>query len=167
MRVLGVDPGLRITGYGCVDLVGSTDPRLIEGGVLRLRAGAPMPKRLEQLHVDLGEVLEDLRPDVVVVERLFSHYKRVQTAILMGHARGVILLAAAARNLELDELAPAEIKKAVAGNGNATKAQMQEAVRSQCGLAEVPTPHDVADAIAIALCAARRLEARRLIDAAR
>lgn len=161
MRVLGVDPGLRITGYGCVDLVGATDPRLVEGGVLRLLADRPMPVRLQQLHADLGELLDDLKPEVVVVERLFTNYKHVQTAMLMGHARGVILLAAAQRGLDLDELAPAEIKKAVAGNGKATKAQMQEAVRSQCGLAEVPAPHDVADAIAIALCAARRLEARR------
>lgn len=158
MRVLGIDPGLSITGYGCVELVdGEIEPKLIEGGVLRLKARTSMAFRLAQLHDDLGELLDQLKPDLMVVEQLFSHYKHVRTSILMGHARGVILLAAQQKGVELDEIMPTEVKKAITGHGHATKAQMQQAVMSQCRLQELPSPHDVADAIAIALCATRRL----------
>ncbi len=159
MRVLGIDPGLSLTGYACVELsAGDADPRLLEAGVLRLRARAPMSHRLEQLHADLDLVLEETAPDVMVVEQLFSHYRHVRTAILMGHARGVVLLAGQRRGVVIHELAPTEVKLAVAGNGHADKAAIQQAVMIQCRLAEPPDPPDVADAIAIALCAARRLE---------
>jgi crossover junction endodeoxyribonuclease RuvC len=159
VRVLGIDPGLSITGYGCVELrAGADDPVLIEGGVLRLKSRESMAYRLAQLHGDLIEVLDDLKPDVMVVEQLFSHYRHVRTAILMGHARGVVLLAGESRGVALDELTPTEVKKAITGIGHATKVQVQIAVMGQCGLAEPPSPPDVADAIAIALCAARRLE---------
>jgi crossover junction endodeoxyribonuclease RuvC len=108
-------------------------------------------------------VLDELTPQRMVVEQLFSHYRHARTAILMGHARGVIVLAGQSRNLELGELAPTEVKRAVTGGGHATKRQVQLAVMSQCGLPEPPEPHDVADAIAIALCDARRLAAERLL----
>ncbi|MHC4992671.1 MAG: crossover junction endodeoxyribonuclease RuvC [Planctomycetota bacterium] len=156
-RILGVDPGLSLTGYGCVELVPDLrEPRLIEGGVLRLKSRAPMAFRLGQLYDDLTAVIDELRPRIMVVEQLFSHYRHVRTAILMGHARGVVLLAGQSRGVEIDELQPTEIKKAITGHGHATKVQIQEAVRAQCGLDEAPSPPDVADAIAIALCAARR-----------
>ncbi len=106
-------------------------------------------------------MLEELAPDLVVVEKIFSHYRHVRTSILMGHARGVVLLAAQRRGIETDELAATEVKKAIAGNGHATKQQMQLSVMSQCGLTTLPHPPDVADAIAIALCAARRLQTGR------
>jgi crossover junction endodeoxyribonuclease RuvC len=157
MRVLGIDPGLRFTGYGCVDLpVGAVDPVLVEGGVFRLKPTASLEDRLAQLYEDLSEVITELRPDRLVVEKIFSHYKHVTTAIRMGHARGVVLLAARHRDVHIGELAPTEIKKATTGNGHATKHQMQQAIMNQFGLSELPNPPDVADAIAIAACGARR-----------
>ncbi|MCZ6836555.1 MAG: crossover junction endodeoxyribonuclease RuvC [Planctomycetota bacterium] len=159
MRILGIDPGLRLTGYGCVDLRDDeVEPTLVEAGVLRLDATQSIAFRLHQLHVDLTQVIEELSPDLMVVEKLFSHYKHVQTSILMGHARGVILLAGQAKGVEIDELSATEVKKAISGHGHATKQQMQTAVMTQCGLSEPPSPPDVADAIAIALCAARRIQ---------
>jgi crossover junction endodeoxyribonuclease RuvC len=118
-----------------------------------------MHERLAQLFADLSAVLEELEPELMVVERLFSHYRHARTSILMGHARGVVLLAGQLRRVELHELAATEVKKAIAGNGHATKLQMQHAVMAQCGLVALPEPPDVADAIAIAVCAARRLVA--------
>jgi len=158
MRIVGIDPGLQITGYGCVDLnPGAMEPVLVEAGVVRLKARKPMPFRLAQLHEELAKLFDELAPALVVVEQLFTHYKHVRTGILMGHARGVVLLAAAQRKIKLDELMPTEVKKAITGNGHATKQIMQAAVAMQCGLAEPPSPPDVADALAIALCAARRI----------
>ena len=117
-----------------------------------------MPARLVQLDRELVEVIEEMSPQKLVVESLFSHKSYQQASILMGHARGAILLAAARRGIETDELAPAEVKRAITGNGRATKEQVQQAVMVQCELAEPPSPPDVADAIAIAMCAGRRAQ---------
>ena len=156
MRILGIDPGLRLTGYASIDVV-QGQPRLREAGVLRLTATAPLATRLHQLHRDLDELIDAESPTHLVVEQIFSHARFVRTAITMGHARGVILLAAATHGLIVGELAPAEVKKSISGSGRATKAQVQHAVAAQLGLAEPPSPPDVADAIAIAICAAGRL----------
>jgi len=161
MRILGIDPGLHLTGYGCVDLDGP-NPRLVEAGVIRLRRGTSMESRLVELYADLCGVLDQLTPDRMAVEQIFSHTRHARTSILMGHARGVVLLAGQQRGIELHELAPAAIKKAITGHGQATKAQMQQAVMVQCDLPELPEPPDVADAIGIALCSARRLELEEL-----
>lgn len=159
MRILGIDPGLQLTGYGCVDLKPRLrDPSLVEAGVFRLKPRASVAFRLAQLSEDLCGLLDELKPEMMVVEKLFSHYRHAHTAIIMGHARGVVLLAGEQRGIRLDELAPTEIKRAVTGHGHASKLQMQRAVMSQCGLKSLPQPPDVADAIAIALCAARRLQ---------
>ena len=158
MRILGIDPGLSITGYACVDLESPPgEPELVEAGVLRLPSRREMAVRLERLFDDLTGLIEELRPDRMVVERLFGHYRHVRTSILMGHARGVVLLAGQRQGVTLDELVATEVKKAITGNGHATKRQVQLAVMTQCGLPELPEPPDLADAIAIALCAARRL----------
>jgi crossover junction endodeoxyribonuclease RuvC len=158
MRILGIDPGLSLTGYGCVDLDdGQVEPRLVEAGVLRLKSKASLAYRLSQLHEDLSSLLVELKPEVMVVEKLFSHYRHVRTGILMGHARGVVLLAGQSRGITIDELAVTEVKRAITGNGHAGKEQVQHAVMVQCGLRTAPDPPDVADAIAIALCAARRI----------
>ena len=158
-RLLGIDPGLNLTGYACVELTpGSIDPHLVEAGVIRMKRTSELADRLVQLDQELGEIIEELRPSRLVVESLFSHNTFRQASLLMGHARGVILLAAARRGVSTGELAPAEVKRAVTGNGRATKEQVQHAVMMQCGLAEPPDPPDVADAIAIALCAGRRSE---------
>ncbi|MEM8737207.1 MAG: crossover junction endodeoxyribonuclease RuvC [Planctomycetota bacterium] len=158
IRVLGIDPGLRLTGYGVVDLTrGASEPRLVEGGVIRLNVKRSMEARLLQLRNNLAELIEVVEPDRLSVEKLYAHYAHPRTAILMGHARGVILLCGAAAGLPIEHLAATEIKKSLTGNGHATKRQMQLSVQAQCGLAEPPSPPDVADAIAIALCHARRL----------
>ena len=157
MRLLGIDPGLNLTGYACVELSScSIHPQLIEAGVIRLTRDTPMPNRLVELEKELDSIIEELHPIKVVVESLFSHKSYPQASLLMGHARGVILLCAARRGLAIDELAPAEVKKALTGSGRASKEQVQEAVAVQCKLAEPPKPPDVADAVAIALCAGRR-----------
>jgi crossover junction endodeoxyribonuclease RuvC len=138
------------------------EPRLVEAGVLRLRSTGALPDRLLQLHQELREVLEELSPDRVAVEGVFANARFVRTALVMGHARGVVLLAAAERGLAVDELAPAEVKRAVTGRGQATKDQVRRAVMAQCGLRSIKGPSDVSDAIAIALCGARRRAGRPL-----
>lgn len=158
MLILGIDPGLRITGYGLVRRVaGSLEPALVEAGVIRLSGKLSLEARLAQLHQELGELLDEHHPTHLAVEKLYAHYKHPRTAILMAHARGVILLAAQTRSLTIHHLPSTEVKKAVTGYGHASKLQMQRAVQSQCRLTELPSPPDVADAIAIALTCARRL----------
>lgn len=159
--MLGVDPGLRLTGYGCIDA--STDPAgLVEAGVIRLtkgagRSAASVSSRLEELDADFRAVLERLRPDVVAVESLFAHYKHPATAISMGHARGVLLLAVQRAGVRLIELRPNTVKKALTGFGHADKPQMQRAIQACFCLASLPEPPDVADALAVALCGAARI----------
>lgn len=158
LRVLGIDPGLQRTGYACVEVKpGSLDTRLVEAGLVRLKASAPISERLRQLEADLEEILAELKPHAVVVESVFSHGSHVRTAIVMAHARGVVLLCAARRGARLVELAPKSVKKAFTGSGSASKRQMQVAAMTQFGLAAPPEPADVADAMAIAACGARRL----------
>jgi crossover junction endodeoxyribonuclease RuvC len=160
LRILGIDPGLQITGYGCVDLGADSDePELVEAGVLRLKVSESLAYRLAQLHHELLQLLDELQPQRMVVEQLYSHYRHARTSIVMGHARGVVLLAGQERGLAIAELSSTEVKKAITGNGHAGKRQVQLSVMSQCNLAEPPDPPDVADAIAIALCDARRVTA--------
>ena len=158
MRVLGIDPGLRITGYGIIDfLEGQVDPQLVEAGVIQLSSHLSLEGRLVQLHDDLLSLIDEFDPTQFAVEKLYSHYRHPRTAILMGHARGVILVVAQQRGLRIEHLPSTEVKKAVTGYGHASKQQIQLAIQTQCGLAEPPSPPDVADAIAIALCHGRRL----------
>ena len=158
MRILGIDPGLRITGYGCVQIDDVSNVTIVEAGIIRVPTSAPLERRLHHLHTELDQVIAELTPGHMAVESLFTHPERMSTGLRMGHARGVILLAAAARDLEVMELPPAEVKKAVTGNGRADKRRMQLAITAQYNLSEIPEPPDVADALAVALCAARRLD---------
>ena len=158
MRILGIDPGLRRTGYACVKInARGGEPTLVEAGVLRIATTGPLHARLLQIRTELLEVLADLKTDHAAVETLFSHVKHAQTAIIMGHARGVLLATMAEKKLLITEFAPKEVKRAVTGNGNASKEQVRRAVMAQCGLRTLKGPHDASDAIAIALTAARRL----------
>ncbi len=153
MIICGIDPGLQVCGYAIIQRQQGQD-RLIEAGVFRIRDKAPLATRLVQVADDMTAILERFGPDVVAVEELYAHYKHPRTAILMGHARGVILLQAARSGAEVRSFSATRIKKSLTGHGRAGKAQMQRAIRSTLGLAEVPEPPDVADAIAVALCCA-------------
>lgn len=158
MRILGIDPGLRLTGFGVVEIrLNTIEPALIEGGVIKLNGKQPVADRLNQLAEDLTGIIKDVKPDQLAVEKIYSHYAHPQTAIIMAHARGVILLCAKQAGLSIQELASTEVKKAMTGNGHASKEQMQLAVQAQFRLPELPSPPDVADAIAIATCHARRI----------
>ena len=151
MRILGIDPGLQVCGYACIDVVGN-DEKLIEAGVFRTDSGLALEVRLNQIAADIGSLLEKFGPDIVAVEQLYSHYAHPKTAILMGHARGVILQRCAQAGIEVASFSATRIKKATTGNGRASKQQMQRAIQTVLALPELPEPNDVADAIAAALC---------------
>jgi len=161
LRILGIDPGLQRTGYGLVDVTGR-GLKLVEAGVIRADAKAPLEQRVREIHDGIAEVFREFKPDVAVVEQLFSTYSHPKTAILMGHARGVIFLAAAEAEVPVEGYAPNRIKQAVTNSGHAGKQQVQRAVQAAFGLAQPPEPPDVADALAIALCHAQSLSSRRL-----
>jgi crossover junction endodeoxyribonuclease RuvC len=156
-RVLGIDPGTRIAGYAVLDFDRRADASIIDAGVIRMTEDGSLAGRLRQLYEDVTALLDEHRPTHLAIEAVFSHAEFVRSAITLAHARGVVLLAAELHGVPIAELPPAEVKKAVTGNGRATKAQIARAVCDQCGLAEAPRPADVADAIAIALCGGRRL----------
>lgn len=154
MRILGIDPGLRLTGWGVVDFH-LLRPALVAGGVIRLEARAGLPQRLAELETELDGLLDEFSPQVCAVEQLYAHYKHPRTAILMGHARGVILLCAQRRGIEVRQFAANRVKQSVAGHGHAGKAQVQRAIQSLWHLKAPPEPPDVADALAIAMCCGR------------
>jgi len=149
--VLGVDPGLERTGYAVLD-VGAD--KVIDAGLVRSDTARPLAERLREIDAGIREILADHTVSLVAVEDLFAHYKHPKTAILMGHARGVVLLAAARGRIEVMSLGATRVKKALTGNGHASKVQMQRAIMTRLGLACEPEPNDVADAVAGALCAA-------------
>ncbi len=149
--ILGIDPGLNTTGYGVIACDGAK-LRLCEAGIVRTRAKGSIESRLAELHQGITEVIAAHHPDRMAIEQLFSHYERVRTAILMGHARGVICLAAGQVRIPVTSYAPTRIKKTLTGSGRAAKPQMQLAVKLQLNLKTLPEPHDVADALAVAIC---------------
>jgi len=157
MRVLGIDPGLRVAGYGCIDATDSSNrSTLVEAGAIKLNTKKSVSFRLAQLYKDIQEVIDELKPDLMAVETIFTHERQVATATILGYARGVILLAGEQASLPLIELTPAEIKKSITGNGRASKSQIQQAIASTLQLKIAPEPPDVADALAIAITAAVR-----------
>jgi crossover junction endodeoxyribonuclease RuvC len=161
MRILGIDPGLQCTGWAVVAL-DRDRPRVIEAGIIRTRRGQEPAERLREIYRGLTEVIQQLAPEVAVVESLYAHYRHPRTAILMGHARGVIFLAAAERDLSVKSYAATRIKKALTGNGRASKAQVQRTVQITLGLPSLPEPDDVADALAVALCHAHTVRSAKL-----
>lgn len=153
-RILGLDPGLQVTGYAILE-GRNGGPRVCEAGVIRGAEGrqaTDMAQRVRHLYDGIVEVLEHFRPGVVVVEQLFAHYQHPRTAILMAHARGVMFLAAAQRGLPVVSYNATRIKKTITGNGRAAKEQMQRTIQRELGLTKLPEPPDVADALAAALC---------------
>ncbi len=150
MRIFGIDPGSRRTGYGCVERIGSRDTLVICGSL----SGPPratFPDKLNAIHEGLTALLARHRPDCVAIEDIF-HARNARSALKLGEARGVALLAAAEAGVPVVSYAPASVKRAVVGYGRAEKHQVQHMVTLLLGLDKPPTPHDVADALAVALC---------------
>lgn len=150
MIVLGIDPGTAVTGYGVVRGDGAGRASLIECGVIRTRARDPLASRLREIHEGVTELIARHHPDALSVEDVF-YARNVRTTVVLGHARGVILLAGAQAGLEVHEFPPAEIKKAVVGTGAATKEQVQFMLTRLLRLGAVPSPSDAADGVAAAL----------------
>lgn len=150
MIVLGIDPGTAVTGYGVVKGDRSAPPHLIECGIIRTRPRDSLASRLQEIHAGITELIARHRPDALSIEDVF-YAKNVRTTVVLGHARGVILLAAANARLEIAEYPPAEIKKAVVGNGAATKEQVQFMVTRLLRLKSPPQPPDASDGVAAAL----------------
>jgi crossover junction endodeoxyribonuclease RuvC len=153
LRILGVDPGLRTTGYGAIERADGARGRLrvIEAGIITPPIAVPLEERLHALHTQLHAVIVGVRPEIVVIEELWSSYKNPSTAILMGHARGVLCLAARERGVGVRHLAHALVKRMLTGSGAARKEQVNRMVMQQLHLSVAPEPNDVSDALALAL----------------
>jgi crossover junction endodeoxyribonuclease RuvC len=150
MRILGLDPALRVTGYGAIESNGRR-AALIEAGIVSPRTDRTLEERLHELHRGIADVLAETKPDVVVIEELYTTYKNPMTAILMGHARGVMCLASAQAGLTVQTLGHAHVKRALVGSGSARKEQVNAMVTHLLRLRAAPKPNDVSDALAIAL----------------
>jgi len=151
LRVLGIDPGLRRTGYALIVRTGRS-LQVLEAGLIRPGPeGAPLEQRLSSLYDGLSGVLDQFRPDALALEAVFSHARFPGSALWMAHARGVICLAAARSGVPVESYAPATVKQAVSGQGRATKEQVQHMVAIRLGLPEAPVSPDVADALALAI----------------
>jgi crossover junction endodeoxyribonuclease RuvC len=148
---LGIDPGLNRTGYAVIER-GVRGPILKEGGVIRSTQGLSLTERILEIGRGVREVIDQYQPATLAVEQVFSHAQFPKTAVLMAHARGAILLAAAEAGLAVVHYTPTEIKRLLTGNGRAGKEQIQLAIRREFSLPQLLEPHDVADAAAVALC---------------
>ena len=158
LRIIGIDPGLNVTGYGLIDF-SRRETRLAEAGIIRLPRSSDenLPRRLETLFVEVQGLLAEFRPQRMCLEEIYGHALYPKTSILMSHARGVICLAAQLAGVPVTSLSAKRIKQSVTGNGNASKMQVQRAVRQLFSLDRTPHPPDVADALAAALCYANSL----------
>ena len=150
MRIFGIDPGSERTGYGCIEVMGSRH-HLVICGSISAPARSTFPEKLKHIHGGLAALLAKYHPDCVAVENIF-YARNVRSALKLGHARGVALLAASEAGLPVVEYAPAEIKRAVVGYGRAEKHQVQQMIKLLLGLDAPPSPHDAADALAVAIC---------------
>ena len=156
---MGVDPGLVATGFGVLE-AGGGGVAVRDAGVISTTAGQPLEVRLNALHRAIHRIIEAQGPELLVVEDLYTEYKFPRTAVLMGHARGVIYLAARQLGVVVVALSPAEVKRAITGNGAAGKAQMQRAVQTVLGLKDLPRPSHVADALGLAASGMARITGR-------
>jgi crossover junction endodeoxyribonuclease RuvC len=155
MRILGIDPGTGITGFGVIDVDGQKY-KLVDAGVIRTTPNTPLEERLEIIYNNLKTLTKEHKPDVMAVEKLFFA-QNVTTAISVSHARGVILLVAKQSRAQVAEYTPLQIKQALTGDGRAQKSQIQEMVRVMLGLKNPPKPDDCADALATAICHAMNI----------
>lgn len=152
MRIIGIDPGTGILGFGVID-ANHGKTKLVTAGVIRTPAHTPLPERLEEIYDGLTEIIAETKPDVMAIEKLFFT-KNVTTGISVAHARGIAMLTGRQAKLRIEEYTPNEIKQSITGYGAAKKPQVQEMVRIQLGLTEVPKPDDCADALAAAIMCA-------------
>ncbi len=148
MRILGIDPGLGTTGYGIIE---DGAFKLIEAGIIETRANTPIQDRIDKIFNEISGLIEEHRPGVLVLEKIYSHYKHPTTAILMGHARAMACLACGKFNVRLVNYPSTRIKKAITGNGHASKRQVQRMVQGLLRLKRPPEPLDVSDALAMAI----------------
>lgn len=148
VRILGVDPGLNVTGYGIIE---DKTLRVVEAGVVRTRAGRPIQERLDEIFSSISDIIIEHKPGVVVLEKIYSHYQHPTTAILMGHARAAVCLACGTNNIKLVNYPSTRIKKCITGNGHASKTQVQRMVQTLLDLKRAPEPVDVSDALAMAI----------------
>nr|MBN2278231.1 crossover junction endodeoxyribonuclease RuvC [candidate division Zixibacteria bacterium] len=151
MVILGIDPGLHITGYGVIESCDSK-PRVLEAGVIKTGRNVEFEAKLDEIFAETGKIIKQFQPDYIAVEELYSHYAHPKTAIIMGHARGVVFLQAARNKLPVVSYASTRIKKSLTGNGRASKMQVQRMIRSTLGLEREVESADTADALAAALC---------------
>ena len=155
MRILGVDPGLRVTGYGLISSKNfpGLQPKieLIEAGIIRTEPDSGIAARLMRVHEALDEIIDEFSPEVLVIEKLYAHYKHPATAILMGHVRGVVCLLSGSKKIPLINMASTHVKKAVTGSGHAGKEQMSRMVQHYLGVKNISAPADATDAMAIAM----------------
>jgi crossover junction endodeoxyribonuclease RuvC len=165
MRILGVDPGLQVTGYGIIEDLsasrgmvrrmaikpGHRGFRFVEAGVIRTKAGIPVQDRITKIFDSISEIVTEHKPGVLVLEKIYSHYKHPTTAILMGHARAMACLVCGKFNVRLINYPSTRIKKAITGNGHASKYQVQRMVQSLLKLKDAPAPVDISDALAMAM----------------
>ena len=158
MKVFGIDPGSARTGYGCVQSDG-TRHRMIACGAITIPAAHSFPEKLKIIHVELGALLARHQPDIVAIENLF-HAVNARSALKLGHARGVAMLAAVEAGVPIFEYTPAEVKQSVVGYGRAEKGQVQSMIQLLLGLSDPPTPFDASDALAIAVCHLHRMNLR-------
>ena len=156
MKILGIDPGLQVCGYACLE-TSPGEEKLIEAGVFSTSADSAIEIRLNQIAEDTESLLKKFRPEIVAVEELYSHYTHPKTAILMGHARGVILQSCAEAAIEVRSFNATRVKKSITGNGRASKGQIQRTIQTLLSLPNLPEPDEVADAIAVAMCCANSI----------
>ena len=158
MRVFGIDPGSTRTGYGCVQSDG-TRHSLIVCGAIAIPGRHPFPRKLQIIHAELASLISRHRPDCVAIESLF-HAINALSALKLGHARGVAMLAAVEAGVPIVEYTPAEVKQSVVGYGRAEKRQVQSMIQLLLGLTAPPSPHDASDALAIAICHLHKMNLR-------
>ena len=151
MVIVGIDPGLHITGYGILKSI-DRNPNVLEAGIIKTDDKDSFAEKLMELFTETGKIIEQFKPDYIAVEELYSHYVHPRTAIIMAHARGIIFLLAAKNGVPVVSYASTRIKKSLTGNGRATKNQMQRMIKSTLKLAQDVYSPDTADALAVALC---------------
>jgi len=163
MRILGVDPGMKATGYGVIEILGAefSSLRLLEAGTIEPRTKDPLPHRIDKVYQCLSEIIRQFSPDILVLEKLYSHHRHPTTACLLGHVRGVILLVSAHHHLEVVEHSVKRIRKSVCGDGNASKEQVRDIVKKTLKIQADTFALDASDALALALGFARMQDVMR------